>query len=217
MRTAIIPLMMSLVGCSSSPALELLEALSAGDRTQLRTGLAADVRLATSASTIIGQEPVHAALSALPNGGDASGHHDVALLVLPDVVLFAMGTESVQSIALFEGEGSNELPKVIDDYMASWNEPDAARRDALLGGFAVDGRYVDPTIETVSREALAAHLTSFRASMPGTLFERTSHVRRAGDWYLFDWTMTSGGTTTPGTDAVHLDGNGRVVLVAGFF
>jgi hypothetical protein len=187
MQTAIIPILLTVVGCSSGPALELMETLSGEERTQARELLATDAHLAMSGKTIIGQEPVHAALAALPAGGRASGHHDVAQLVLPDAVLFAKGSDAVDTLALLEGEGSDELPAVLVDYVASWNEPDSARRDVLLAAFAAGGRYVDPTVDAVGRDAFASHLTSFRASMAGITFERTSRVRREGDWYVFAW------------------------------
>jgi hypothetical protein len=217
MRAAILSMLLTLVGCSPGAALELVESLSDGDTAEARGLLTADARLETSDGTIVGQDAVHAALSALPPGGEASGHHDVAQLVMPDALLFAMGSDAVHSLALLEGNGSDDAPAALGDYVAAWSEPDAARREVLLGVFAVGGRYVDPTVDAVGREAFVAHLTAFRASQPGTTFERTSRIRRAGDWYLFDWVMRSGGSTTPGTDVVELDGDGRVRLVAGFF
>jgi hypothetical protein len=156
-------------------------------------------------------------LSALPAGGNASGHHDVAQLVLPDEVLFALGADAVRSLALFEGEGADEVPAAIADYVAAWNEPEAERRGELLAAFAKEGRYVDPTVDAVGRDALVAHLTEFRDAQPGTTLERTSPVRQSGEWYLFDWVLKSGGTSSPGADVVRLDEDGRVAFVAGFF
>jgi hypothetical protein len=217
MRAVLLSMLLPLVGCSSGAALALVEAIAGEDRTQVRDLLAADAKLVTSDETIVGDQRVYEALSTLPAGGRASGHHDVAQLVLPDAALFAMGTDAVHSLALFEGPGSDDPPEAIDDYVAAWNEPDSSRRDELLAAFAPDGRYVDPTVDAEGREALAAHLTEFRDAQPGTTLERTGPIRRAGDWYLFDWAMKSGGTTTPGIDVVRIDDDGRVAFVAGFF
>jgi hypothetical protein len=207
----------TLVGCSSSAALDLLQAISDGDTTRTRALTATDGTLVTAADTITGWAGVHDALSTLPAGGRAIGHHDVAQLALPDAVLFAIGSEAVHSLALLEGDVTDGVPAALSNYVAAWNESDAARREALLDAFAASGRYVDPTVDAMGREALAAHLTDFRDSMPGTTLERSGRLHQAGDWYLFDWVMENGGITTPGTDIVQLDDDGRVVLVAGFF
>lgn len=217
MRVPFVVVLPALVGCGSGAALDLVEALSDGDHTRAQDLLGADARLVTAAGTIVGRDDVRAELSVLPAGGRASGHHDVAQLVLPEAVLFVMGTDAVHSLALLDGEGSDDPPEVLVDYVAAWNEPDAARREVLLDAFSTDGRYVDPTVDVSGREAFAAHLAAFRDTQAGATLARTGCVRQAGDWYLFEWTMQSGGTTTPGTDVVQLDEEGRVALVAGFF
>jgi hypothetical protein len=217
MHVPFVAVLPALVGCASHAALDLLESLSDGERTQAQELLTADARLVTAADTIVGRDDVLAELSVLPAGGRASGHHDVAQLELPEAVLFAMGSDAVHSLSLLDGEGSDEPPSVLDDYVALWNEPDAARREDLLVVFATDGRYVDPTVDVSGREAFAAHLAAFRDTQAGTTLALTGGVRQAGDWYLFEWTMQSGGRTTPGTDVVQLDDEGRVALVAGFF
>jgi hypothetical protein len=216
MRIAIVPLLLTSIGCSPGPALALMEALSGPQRADTERLLTTDATLATPERTIEGQQTVHAALVELPSGGRAAGHHDVAQLVLPDALLFAIGAEAVHSLALFE-DAEVDAPAAIDDYVAAWNESSADRRESLLGIYAERGRYVDPTADAVGREALLAHLTAFRNSMPGTILERTGPVRQAGRWYAFEWVMTSGETTTLGLDVVELDDAGQLVLVAGFF
>jgi hypothetical protein len=217
MRTALVSMLLTLVGCSSAPPLALVKALLGEERSHARGLLAADATLVNSQQTVGGRELVYAALSVLPAGGRASGHHDVAELVQSEAVLFAMGSDAVRSLVLFDAERLDEPPAVLDDYVAVWNEPDPAVRETLLDGFAASGRYVDPTVDAVGREAFARHLTAFRSSQPGTTLERSSQLRRAGDWYLFEWVMKSGGRTLPGVDIVQLDPDGRVLLVAGFF
>jgi hypothetical protein len=218
MRTVMMWILLTLMGCTSGPALELMEAISSGEREEVRSLLAPKVTLVTADKTVEGQVAVHAALSALPAGGRASGHHDVAQLVLPDMVLFGQGSDAVQALALLEGAGAIEPPPAaLDAYVAAWNEPNATERLTLLDAFAVHGRYVDPTVDVVGREAFAAHLTGFRAAQPATTFERTGLTRRAGNRYLFEWVMTNGSTSTPGTDIIQLDDEGRVQFVAGFF
>lgn len=216
MRTLMTSMWLTLAGCSPGPALKLLEEISSEDRTRAADLLAADARFVTADQTFLGRDEVRAALEALPAGGRVSGHHDVAQLVQPNAVLFAHGADAVHSLALPEGEGSDEPPAALVDYVAAWNEPEASARELLLSGFAAGGRYVDPTVDAVGRDALAAHITAFRVSQPGTTFERTSAVRQAREWLLFEWAMHTGGRTTPGTDIVRLDDEGRVALVAGF-
>lgn len=216
-RAAVASILLVLGGCGSSAARGLVEAVTGDDRTPARTLLAPDARLVTSLGPILGRDDVYAALDDLPPGGLPSGHHDVAQLVLPDAILFASGADSVSSLALFDAEGASEPPAALVDYVALWNEPEAAAREALLEAFAAGGRYVDPTVDTLGREAFAAHLTAFRAARPDTTFEVSGSFRRVGDGYHFAWTMETGGATLPGTDVVELDADGRVALVAGFF
>ena len=63
------------------------------------------------------------------------------------------------------------------DYMAAWNEPDAARRLKILERcWADDGAYVDPNVELRGRSALCDHISKVQAGRPGARIEMMSRV-----------------------------------------
>jgi hypothetical protein len=53
------------------------------------------------------------------------------------------------------------------DYVAAWNEPDAATRLKILERcWADDGAYVDPNVELRGRSALCGHISKVQAGRP---------------------------------------------------
>ena len=63
------------------------------------------------------------------------------------------------------------------DYVAAWNEPDAATRLKILERcWADDGAYVDPNVELRGRSALSEHISTVQAGRPGARIEMLSGV-----------------------------------------
>jgi hypothetical protein len=109
---------------------------------------------------------------------------------------------------------------LIDRYCAVWNEPDAARRHALLAEVWGDGAsYTDPTFAG-DGAALLAHIAALRARRPGTRVLRTSAVDVHHDVARFAWhlVLPDGSTLPEGIDIVLLSADGtRIERIIGFF
>src|ERR1700754_4267289 len=59
--------------------------------------------------------------------------------------------------------------ETIDRYCAAWDEPDAARRKALLDSVWAEGAtYTDPTVQAQGQAALDRHIASVQARYPGS-------------------------------------------------
>src|SRR5207237_3603500 len=67
--------------------------------------------------------------------------------------------------------------RIVTQYMASWNEADAAVRNRLLEQCWGDhGGYVDPNVELTGREALSQHISKVQAGRPGARLEFASSI-----------------------------------------
>jgi SnoaL-like domain len=112
-----------------------------------------------------------------------------------------------------------DAAEAVDTYGASWNEPDAQRRAALLEqAWADDGVYLDPTARAEGREALVEHIGGFQVAMPGHTIDMTSGVDVHGDVFRFAWVMrTADGDVLEGMDYGELADDGRISRIVGFF
>lgn len=114
-----------------------------------------------------------------------------------------------------------DVTDLIDRYCAVWNEPDAARREALLATVWAGGAtYTDPRAETVGAEALLAHIAGVRAGRPGAKIVRTTVVDMHHGAARFGWRVVEAdGTLMPeGIDFVEFDPAGdRIRRIIGFF
>ncbi|WP_052261480.1 nuclear transport factor 2 family protein [Ruegeria sp. ANG-S4] len=112
-----------------------------------------------------------------------------------------------------------EWQQTIAAYGAAWQEPNAEARLELLNTcFAENGRYVDPTADVTSRAALNDHIGNVLTGSDGTV-ELTSQPTNHHDVVHFTWHMTGpdGSIYVSGHDFVHLDAEGKIVHLAGFF
>ena len=74
-----------------------------------------------------------------------------------------------------------EPRKIVAIYGASWNEPDEAKRTALLEeSWADDGVYQDPAGRADGRAALVAHIGGFHAMFPGRSIDFASGIDVTG-------------------------------------
>ena len=108
----------------------------------------------------------------------------------------------------------------IAAYGAAWLEGDEQRRlDLLETAWAADAVYCDPLDEVRGRQALAAHIATTQAMLPGGRVEVVTEPVRHHDSAFFRWTMSDGNgdTVLTGFDVVQLDGDGRIVRLTGFF
>ena len=108
----------------------------------------------------------------------------------------------------------------VDTYLAMWNEEDPARRAELVGAaWSPSGRYVDPLLEAEGHEALSGMVAAVHGQFPGHRFSRSSGVDVHHDELRFAWQLCApdGSVTVAGIDVGHLDTDGRLTHITGFF
>jgi hypothetical protein len=76
-----------------------------------------------------------------------------------------------------------DVHEVLGDYAASWNEPEAAKRDCLLArSMVADAIYVDPATDTRDRAALSDHIGVILRAVPNAVMAWTGDPElRKGD------------------------------------
>ena len=112
-----------------------------------------------------------------------------------------------------------DIKETVATYGAAWNEPDEAKRAALLEvSWADDGIYQDPTATAQGRAALIAHIAGFREMFPGRSIDQASGVDITDGGLRFAWVMRNGNDVElEGMDFVELAPDGRIKRIAGFF
>jgi len=112
------------------------------------------------------------------------------------------------------------IAKTVTQYMAAWNEPEAAARSALLAQCWSDGGiYVDPGVSLAGRNALNAHIATVQASRPGARLEFMSGIDIHHDVVRFLWRLVrpdgTGGDIS--IDFGEVGPDGRLLKIVGFF
>ena len=111
------------------------------------------------------------------------------------------------------------MTSLADRYLATWNEPDAARRLALVAAlWSPHGRYADPLMQGQGHDGIARMIEAARTQFPGLRFDARGATDTHGPFARFSWTLgpAGGAPVAAGTDVVRLDDDGRVVEVIGF-
>ena len=121
-------------------------------------------------------------------------------------------TEPTTTEATIEG--------TIDRYLVMWNEADdAIRSDQAHAIWVDDGRLVDPLIEAVGPDQIAAAIGGLRDQMPGHSLTRTTEVDAHHTHARFGWTVNGpdGTVAVAGIDVVTFAADGRIQTAIGFF
>ena len=108
---------------------------------------------------------------------------------------------------------------LADRYLATWNEADGARRQALIAAlWSPQGRYVDPLMSGEGHDGIARMIVAARAQFPGLRFVARGEPDGHGPFARFSWSLgpAGGAPVAGGTDVARLDADGRVVEVVGF-
>ena len=111
------------------------------------------------------------------------------------------------------------LETVVDAYLATWNETDAAARKALIAqSLGADLWYRDPMLEADGLEAYDGMIAAVQAQMPGHVMQRTSAVDTHRDVARFNWALGVPGEAPvfAGLDVAKTDGDGRLHRIIGF-
>jgi SnoaL-like protein len=117
-------------------------------------------------------------------------------------------------------ETTSTIETTIDRYLASWNESDGAARAAQSRDiWSADGRLVDPLIDAVGPDAIAAAIGELQDRMPGHSLIRTTRIDTHHDLARFGWTVNApgGNVAVAGIDVVTVGADGRILTAIGFF
>ena len=107
----------------------------------------------------------------------------------------------------------------VEAYVATWNETDAARRQAAVArAWDAAGRYRDPLMASEGHAGIDAMLAGVQARFPGFVLKRTSKVDSHNDWVRFAWSLgpADGAAVVEGVDFCALAPDGRLASVVGF-
>ena len=110
------------------------------------------------------------------------------------------------------------ITTVVDDYLAAWNERDAAARRALVErAFAADATYVDPHRSGAGHDGLDAMIAAAQDGLPGHAVQPNGDVDAHNDRVRFSWTLVGpDGAVAIGRDFAIVGDDGRLRDVTGF-
>lgn len=114
----------------------------------------------------------------------------------------------------------NDIAEIVRQYIAAWNETDAAKRKTLLAGcWAEDGVYVDPNVEVFGRDNLSRRIAEVQAGRPGAYLEFMSGIETHHNVLRFLWRLVRADGTRGDTsiDIGEIGSDGRLIKMIGFF
>ena len=112
------------------------------------------------------------------------------------------------------------IETAVARHLAIWNEPDAAERTELARAtWSADGRLVDPLVDAVGPDAIAAAIGELQQQMPGHSITRVTAIDAHHDLARFGWTAHApdGSVAIVGLDVLTLAPDGRIQTSVGFF
>ncbi len=113
----------------------------------------------------------------------------------------------------------SDIETVVEKYVASWNETDAARRQsAIAAACAADARYRDPIMAGDGHAGLDAMLAGVQAKFPGFVLKRISKVDSHNGAVRFAWSLgpAAGPSIVEGVDFATLAPDGKLASIVGF-
>jgi hypothetical protein len=114
---------------------------------------------------------------------------------------------------------STAVETVVAAYVDTWNETDAARRQAgIARAWDAAGRYRDPLMASDGHAGIDDMLAAVQARFPGFVLRRTSKVDCHNDCVRFAWSLgpEAGPAVVEGVDFCALTPDGRFASVVGF-
>lgn len=114
---------------------------------------------------------------------------------------------------------ANEAASIASRYIAAWDEPDAARRRALIAAaFTPEATYVDPMMSNAGHDGLDAMIGAVRQQFSGLRFKLHGKQDGHNDVVRFSWALAADGAepVAIGTDIVVVAADGRISSVTGF-
>ena len=111
------------------------------------------------------------------------------------------------------------IESVIENYVASWNETDPAKRkSALAASCAGNASYRDPVMTGDGQAGLDAMLAGVQAKFPGFVLKRISSVDSHNNAVRFTWSLgpAAGPSVVEGVDFATLSSDGKLASIVGF-
>lgn len=110
--------------------------------------------------------------------------------------------------------------QIAENYIAVWNEADAARRAEMLAqGWTAGARYADPLADVTGIAAISELIAGVQARFPNFRFSLTGRPDGFGERVRFSWALGPEGgyvdAPIEGTDFAVLEG-GKLAAVTGF-
>ena len=113
-----------------------------------------------------------------------------------------------------------DVDRVIDRYIAIWNETDPARRrDLIAQTWTEDASYLDPLLSGDGRDGIDAMVRGVQERFPGHRFRRTGAIDAHHDRVRFSWELAAAEGEPPlvaGVDFGVVATDGRLRSITGF-
>jgi hypothetical protein len=113
-----------------------------------------------------------------------------------------------------------DLTAVVDQYLAAWNETDAAdRRRKIDALWAADGTYTDPLAAVAGRDGLSELIGAAQQQFAGLTFVRGATYDEHHNIVRFTWDLVPAAGAEPvavGFDVAEVNEVGQISNVYGF-
>ncbi len=112
-----------------------------------------------------------------------------------------------------------DVDRLVEDYLAMWNEPDPDARRALVARTLTDdATYLDPVMSGEGVDGISAMIGAAQAQFPAHRFTLHTGPDAHHDRLRFSWSLaTNGGAPVAvGTDYVTVSDDGRMRAITGF-
>jgi hypothetical protein len=108
---------------------------------------------------------------------------------------------------------------IANQYLAIWNERDAAARRAMIARtFSLDASYIDPMMRGAGHDGIDAMIAGAQSHFPGHRFALDGTPDGHNDLVRFSWTLAApdGQRVASGMDVATVAADGRLASVNGF-
>ena len=112
----------------------------------------------------------------------------------------------------------SNIESIVENYVASWNETDPARRQSsLAASCAANASYRDPVMVSDGQAGLDAMLAGVQAKFPGFVLRRISKVDSHNNAVRFAWSLgpAAGPSVVEGVDFATLSADGKLASIVG--
>ncbi len=111
-----------------------------------------------------------------------------------------------------------DVTRIVDTYIAIWNEDDSAARRALIADvWTEDATYTDPLADVTGHDGIDGLVSAVQSQFPGFVFRRLGEVDAHHAYLRFSWAAgpADGEAVVAGSD-VALISDGHLRRVVGF-